>query len=72
MSGLYGTALESGAVKSLDDKVEDYAPSLKGSAYEGASIRNVLNMASGVTFDENYMDPKSDINKIRWMIMRRG
>jgi len=64
MSGLYGAALESGAVKSLDDKVEDYAPSLKGSAYEGASIRNVLNMASGVTFDENYMDPKSDINKM--------
>jgi len=62
MSGLYGAALESGAVKSLDDKVESYVPSLNGSAYEGATIRNVLNMASGITFDENYMDPKSDIN----------
>jgi len=62
MSGLYGAALESGSVKSLDDKVEDYAPSLTGSAYEGATIRNVLNMASGITFDEDYMDPKSDIN----------
>ena len=62
MSGLYGQALESGAVKSLDDKVESYAPSLIGSAYEGATIRNVLNMASGITFNEDYMDPKSDIN----------
>ena len=62
MSGLYGQAVKSGAIKSLDDKVEDYAPSLKGSAYEGATIRNVLNMASGITFDEDYMDPKSDIN----------
>lgn len=62
MSGLYGNAVASGAVKSLDDKVEDYAPALMGSAYEGATIRNVLNMASGITFDENYMDPKSDIN----------
>ena len=62
MSGLYGAALESGQIKSLDDKVEDYAPSLKGSAYEGATIRNVLNMASGITFNEDYMDPKSDIN----------
>lgn len=62
MSGLYGAALDSGAIKSLDDKVESYAPSLKGSAYEGATIRNVLNMASGITFDEDYMDPKSDIN----------
>jgi CubicO group peptidase (beta-lactamase class C family) len=49
-------------VKSLDDKVEEYAPSLKGSAYEGATIRNVLNMASGIRFNEDYMDPKSDIN----------
>ena len=62
MSGLYGNALQSGAIKSLDDKVEDYAPALKGSAYEGATIRNVLNMASGITFNEDYMDPKSDIN----------
>jgi len=62
MSGLYGAALESGAVTSLDDKVEDYVPSLKSSAYAGTTIRNVLNMASGITFDEDYMDPKSDIN----------
>ncbi len=64
MSGLYGNALASGQVKSLDDKVETYVPALMGSAYEGASIRNVLNMASGVKFDEDYMDPKSDINKM--------
>lgn len=62
MSGLYGQALESGQIRSLDEKVETYAPSLIGSAYEGATIRNVLNMASGITYDENYMDPKSDIN----------
>ena len=62
MSGLYGKALASGAVASLDDPVEKYVPSLSGSAYEGASIRNVLNMASGIAFNEDYMDPKSDIN----------
>ena len=62
MSGLYGNALASGDVKSIDDTVESYVPSLVGSAYEGATIRNVLNMASGIKFDENYMDPNSDIN----------
>jgi len=62
MSGLYGQAVENGQIKSLDDTVETYAPSLKGSAYEGATIRNVLNMASGISFDEDYMNPKSDIN----------
>jgi CubicO group peptidase (beta-lactamase class C family) len=62
MSGLYGKALADGAIKNLDETVESYAPSLKGSAYEGASIRNVLNMASGIRYNEDYMDPKSDIN----------
>jgi CubicO group peptidase (beta-lactamase class C family) len=62
MSGLYGKALESGDIDSIDDKVVKYIPSLEGSAYEGATIRNVLNMASGITFNEDYMDPKSDIN----------
>ena len=61
MSGLYGQAVESGEIKNLDDKVEAYVPILKGSAYEGVSIRNVLNMASGITYNEDYMDPKSDI-----------
>ena len=62
MSGLYGKALESGDIDSIDDKVVKYIPSLEGSAYEGATIRNVLNMASGIKFNEDYMDPKSDIN----------
>ena len=39
-------------------------PALEGSAYDGASIRNVLNMASGVVFDEDYLDYNSDINKM--------
>jgi len=63
-SGLFGQALESGQIKSLDETVETYLPSLKGTAYEGATIRNVLNMSSGVKFNEDYLDPKSDINKM--------
>ncbi len=63
-SGLFGKALESGQIKSLDDRVESYVPALKGSAYEGATIRNVMNMSSGVKFNEDYIDPKSDINKM--------
>ena len=64
MSGLYGPVLEAGLVKSLDDPVEQYVPSLIGTAYESASIRNVLNMASGITFNEDYMDFNSDINQM--------
>jgi CubicO group peptidase (beta-lactamase class C family) len=64
LSALFGILLEEGAIASIDDPVTKYAPRLKGSAYDGASIRNVLNMASGVTFDEDYLDYDSDINRM--------
>jgi CubicO group peptidase (beta-lactamase class C family) len=64
MSALFGIAVADGRIKSLDDTVETYVPELKGSAYEGATIRNVLNMASGVAFNEDYLDFWSDINRM--------
>lgn len=64
LSALLGVLLEEGTIGSIDDQVTQYAPLLKGSAYDGATIRNVLNMASGVVFDEDYFDPKSDINRM--------
>ncbi|MGR3623360.1 serine hydrolase domain-containing protein [Pseudophaeobacter sp.] len=64
LSALFGVLLHEGAIASLDDPVTKYAPALKGGAYEGASIRNVLNMTSGVTFDEDYHDYDSDINRM--------
>ena len=64
LSSLVGVLLAEGAVKSLDDPVTMYAPKLKGSAYDGASIRNVLNMASGVVFDEDILDKNSDLNRM--------
>lgn len=64
LSALVGTAIERGEIKSLDDQVTDYVPALKGSAYDGATVRNVLNMSSGVAFNEDYLDSGSDINKM--------
>ena len=64
LSALVGILLDEGAIASLDDPVTTYAPKLKGTAYDGATLRNVLNMASGVSFDEDYLDPDSDINKM--------
>lgn len=72
LSALFGILLDEGAIESLDDPVVKYAPKLKGSAYEGATIRNVLNMASGVTFDEDYLDPNSDINRMGRVIALGG
>lgn len=64
LSALTGIVLDQGAIASLDDPVDLYAPELKGSAYEGATIRNVLNMSSGVVFNEDYLDFNSDINRM--------
>ncbi|CAD0184796.1 6-aminohexanoate-dimer hydrolase [Ruegeria sp. THAF57] len=64
LSSLLGILLAEGAIDSLDDPVTKYAPELEGSAYDGATIRNVLNMASGVTFNEDYLDYDSDINRM--------
>ncbi|SLN50150.1 6-aminohexanoate-dimer hydrolase [Roseivivax jejudonensis] len=64
LSMLFGVIVESGAIRSLDDPVTEYAPVLAGSAYDGVTIRNVLQMASGVEFDEDYLDFWSDINRM--------
>ncbi len=64
LSAMFGTAVADGRIKSLDEPVDAYVPSLKGTVYEGVKIRNVLNMASGVKFDEDYEAFGSDINKM--------
>ena len=42
LSALFGILLHEGAIGSLEDPITQYAPALAGSAYDGASIRNVL------------------------------
>jgi len=64
LSALVGVLLAEGAIESIDDPVTKYAPQLVGGAYDGATLRQVLNMASGVTFDEDYLDFNSDINRM--------
>ncbi|MEM1119792.1 MAG: serine hydrolase, partial [Bacteroidota bacterium] len=64
VSALMGIALSEGYIKSIDQTVDEYAPELKGSGYEGVKIKDVLQMSSGIKFDETYRDPNSDIN--RW------
>jgi len=60
-STLVGAALRDGYIKSMDDKVSDYIPQMKGSAYDDVSIRQLLTMTSGVQWNEDYADPNSDV-----------
>jgi len=60
-STLVGAAIKDGYIKSVDDKVSDYIPDLKGSVYDDVTIRQLLTMTSGVKWNEDYADPKSDV-----------
>ncbi|WP_454256140.1 serine hydrolase domain-containing protein [Pseudomonas sp. Marseille-Q8238] len=64
VSALVGIALADGSIRSVTDPVSDYAPTLKGSGYEGVPLQDVLQMASGIAFSEDYADPDSGINKL--------
>ncbi|MCL4671976.1 MAG: beta-lactamase family protein [Sphingomonadaceae bacterium] len=60
-STMVGAAVKDGHIKSLDDKVSTYIAGLKGSEYDNVTIRQLLTMTSGVRWNEDYEDPKSDV-----------
>ncbi len=71
LSALFGISVAQGEVV-LDENVAAYAPLLTGGAYDGVTVREVLTMQSGVTFDEEYLDPRSDINRMGRVIALGG
>lgn len=71
-STLLGAAVKDGYIKSLDDPVTKYIPGLKGSAYEGVTVRQLATMTSGVKWDENYTDPKSDVAQMNRFVVEYG
>ena len=60
-STLVGAAIKDGYIKSLDDKVTVYIPEMKGSAYDDVTVAQLLTMTSGIKWNEDYEDPKSDV-----------
>ncbi len=60
-STMVGAAIKDGYIKSLDDKVTQYIPEMKGSAYDDVTISQLLTMTSGIKWNEDYEDPKSDV-----------
>jgi len=53
-STLVGAALADGLIASLDDPITRYLPELKGGGYDGVTIRQILQMRSGVDYEERY------------------
>ena len=60
-STLIGAALKDGYITSLDDTVADYLPRLRSTDYGTVKIKHILQMASGIKWNEDYKDPESDV-----------
>ena len=63
-SAVVGTALDEGRIGSLDDPIRTYLPELGSPTFDGVTVEHVLQMSSGVRFDERYTAPESDINRM--------
>lgn len=71
-STLVGAAIRDGKIAGLAAPVTDYIPELKGSGYDGVTVRQLLMMSSGVKWNEDYADPNSDVARAGAAILEPG
>ena len=57
-------AVKEGLIHSVADPITRYLPELKGTAWEGVTLRDLLQHTSGVAWNENYADPTSDFARL--------
>ncbi|MBL4941791.1 MAG: serine hydrolase [Colwellia sp.] len=63
VSVLFGMQVDAGKID-IEKAVAFYLPEMQGSGYEKVKIKHVLQMSSGVKWNEDYQDFNSDINKM--------
>lgn len=63
-STLVGAAMQDGCIGTIDDLLTRYLPELKGSGYEHVSIKHLLQMTSGVRWDDTPTNPDSERRKM--------
>ncbi len=64
ISALIGVAVREGYIRDVRQPITDYVPQLKGSGYDGVRIKDIMNMSSGIRFNEDYGDFFSDIQRM--------
>ena len=58
---LIGAAIHDGYIDSVDDPIVKYLPRLAGSEYGRSRVSDILQMSSGIAWNEDYEDPESDV-----------
>ena len=69
---LLGIALAEGAIGSVKDQVTDYRPEFTGTAYEGTTLADLLDMSSGVGEPEVWDVPDSAIRRFERAALSGG
>jgi CubicO group peptidase (beta-lactamase class C family) len=64
VSILVGIAIREKFIASVSDPVTRYLPELKGSDWEGVTLRDLLQHVSGMAWNEHYADPNSDFAQL--------
>lgn len=57
ISMLVGCALDDGFIRSVDQPVTDFVPELKKNGFDKVTLEHVLQMTSGLDFEESYVNP---------------
>ena len=63
VSAALGKAIMQGKIKSLDQKVTDFFPKLKGKFAKEVTVCDLSSMASGLSWDEKYYSPFSIVTR---------
>ena len=63
VSAALGKAITEGKIKSLDQKVTDFFPKLKGKYAKEVTVGDLSSMASGLSWDEKYYSPFSIVTR---------
>lgn len=63
-STLVGVAIQDGFIGGVGDLLVDYLPALRGSAFDGVTIRQLLQMTSGARWNDASTDPGSERSRM--------
>lgn len=64
VAGILAGILAADGRLDLDAQITAYVPEVKGSAYEGATVRHLIDMSVGMDFDEDYASKTSDLYRL--------
>src|SRR5690606_5087279 len=68
-STLVGIALDEGRIRSVREPIDKYIKALRGTAWQGTTIENILQMESGIQWDEENLFLPANNQVMQWIQM---